>query len=103
MSHRILTNSYLNARNLAPPKEEVSIPGPEDVKHIVHRWKPFNLGEFTVDRLNSLYSVMLQMSVASRANGMGKDYSVTVPTGTNKEDLQQIIDDGIQICNRNYI
>ena len=34
---------------------------------------------------------------------MGEDYSVTVPIGTNKEDLQQIIDDGIQIRNRNYI
>ena len=34
---------------------------------------------------------------------MGEDYSMTVPAGTNKEDLQQIIDDGIQIRNRNYI
>ena len=37
------------------------------------------------------------------ANGVGEDYSVDVPAGTNKEDLQQIIDDGIQIRNRNYI
>ena len=41
--------------------------------------------------------------MAARANGVGEDYSMTVPAGTNKEDLQQIIDDGIQICNRNYI
>ena len=100
---RILTNSYLLARSPAPPKEEVSVPGLEDVKHIVHRWKPFNQGESAADRLNSLYPVMLRMPVAARANGVGKDYSVTVLVGTNKEDLQQIIDDGIQIRNRNYI
>ena len=41
--------------------------------------------------------------MAARANGVGEDYSMTVPAGTKKEDLQQIIDDGIQICNRNYI
>ena len=41
--------------------------------------------------------------MAARDNGMGEDYSVTIPTGTNKEDLQQIINDGIQIRNRNYI
>ena len=29
------------------------------------------------------------------ANGVGEDYSMTVPDGTNKEDLQQIIEDGI--------
>ena len=43
------------------------------------------------------------MPVAARANGVGEDYSVTVPVGTYKEDLQQIIDDGIQILNCNYI
>ena len=103
LPNRILTNCYLPARGQAPPKEEVSVPGLEDVKHIVHRWKPFNRGESTADRLNSLYSVMLRMPVDARANGVGKDYFMTVPTGTNKKDLQQIIDDGIQIRNRNYI
>ena len=46
---------------------------------------------------------MLQMPVAAQANGVGEDYSVTVPTDANKEDFYQIIDDGIQIHNRNYI
>ena len=41
--------------------------------------------------------------MAARANGVGEDYSVTVPVGSNKEDLQQIIEDVIQIRNRNYI
>ena len=43
------------------------------------------------------------MLVATRANGVGEDYSVIVLAGTNKEDLQQMIDDGIQIRNHNYI
>ena len=33
--------------------------------------------------------------MATRANGVGEDYSVTIPAGTNKENLKQIIDDGI--------
>ena len=100
---RIITNSYLFARGSTPPKEEVSALGLEDVKHIVRRWMPFNRSESATDRLNSLYPVMLRMPMVARANGVGKDYSVTVPAGTNKEDLQQIIDDWIQIRNRNYI
>ena len=100
---RIITNSYLPARGPAPLKEEVSASGLEDIKRIVRRWTPFNQGESTADRLNSLYPVMLRMPVATRANGVGEDYSVTVHAGTNKEDLQQIIEDRIQIRNRNYI
>ena len=100
---RILTNSYLSASGRAPPKEEVSVPRLEDVKHIVHRWELFNRGESLAYRLNSLYSMMLRMPVVARANSVGKDYSVTIPVGTNKEDLQQIIDDEIQIRNNNYI
>ena len=100
---RIITNFYLRALGPAPPKEEVSAPGLEYIKHIISRWTPFNRGESAADGLNSLYPVMLRMPVATRANGVGKNYSVTFPAGTNKEDLQQIIEDGIQIRNRNYI
>ena len=64
---------------------------------------PFNQGESAADRLNSLYPVMLRMPVAARANGVGEDYSVTIPAGTNKEDLKQIIEDEIHIRNLNYI
>ena len=84
---RILKNSYLPAPDPAPPKEEVSVLELENVKHIVHHWNPFNRGESATDHLNSLYPVMLQMLAAARANGVGEDYSVTIPTGTNKEDL----------------
>ena len=46
---------------------------------------------------------MLRMLVAARGMGLGKDYSVSVPIGTRKEDIQRIIDDGIQVRNRNYV
>ena len=100
---QIPMNSYLPVHSPTSPKEEVSVPGLEDVKYIVRHWKPFNRGESAADGLNSLYPMMLRMPMASRANCVGEDYFVTVPAGTNKEDLQQIIDDRIQIRNRNYI
>ena len=37
LPHQILMNSYLPARGPTPPKEEVSVPGLEDVKQIFHR------------------------------------------------------------------
>ena len=46
---------------------------------------------------------MLRMSVAARGMGLGEDYSVSVPTVTRKEDIQRIIDDEIQVRNRNYV
>ena len=39
---RILLNSYLPPRGPAPAMEEVVVPWPEDIKHIIHCWKPFN-------------------------------------------------------------
>ena len=55
------------------------------------------------DRLNNLYPHMLRMLVATRGMGLGEDYTVSVPAGTQKEDIQRIIDDGIQVLNRNYV
>ena len=50
LPNRIIMNSYLLARGPTPPKEEISAPGLEDVKHIVRRWMPFNRGESATDR-----------------------------------------------------
>ena len=55
----ILLNSYLPPRSPTPLMEEVVVPGPEGIKHIIHRWKPFNRGEYVVDRLDDLYPRML--------------------------------------------
>ena len=52
---RILLNSYLPPRGPAPTMEEVIAPGPDDVKLILHHWRPFKRGESTIDRLDILY------------------------------------------------
>ena len=51
---RILLNSYLPSRSSTPVMEEVAVLGPNDIKSILHRWKPFNWGESTADRLDDL-------------------------------------------------
>ena len=63
------------------------MPGPEDIKHIIHRWKPVNQGESAADHLDDLYPRMLRMLVAAWAGGLGEEYSVAVPAGIIKEDL----------------
>ena len=35
--------------------------------------------------------------------GLGEDYTMSVLVGTQREDIERIIDDGIQVCNRNYV
>ena len=100
---RILLNSYFPPRGPAPVMEEVTILGFEDIKRIIHRWKPFNWGESATDHLDNLYSRTLRMPVTSRAIGLGEGYSFAVPVSTVKEDIQQIVEDGMQIRNRNYV
>ena len=82
--------------------EGVSVPRPEGAHEIIHRWRPFNRGESSTGRLHKLYPVMLRMPVAVQAGGQGKEYSVSVPSGTIKEDLQQMIEDRMQVRNRNF-
>ena len=103
LPERIITNCYAPPRGPEPLRVEVSAPGANEVKYIMYRWEPFNRGEFAADWLNNLYPHMLQMSVAARGMGFGRDYMVSLPVGTRKEDIQQIIDDGIQVRNRNYV
>ena len=100
---QIITNHYAPPRGPEPPRVEVSALGADVVKYIMRRWEPFHRGESAVDRLNNLYPHMLRMPVASRGMGLGKDYSVSVPTRTRKEDIERIIDDGIEVRNRNYV
>ena len=84
---QILLNSYLPPRGPAPVMEEVAVPGPEDIKSTLDRWKPFNRGESATDRLDNLYSRTLRLPVKAREAGQGEEYSVTVPIGTLKEDI----------------
>ena len=78
LSDRILLNSYLPPRSPALGMEEVTVPGLEEIKHIIHRWKPFNRGESVADRLDDLYPRTLWMPVAARASGLGEEYFVAV-------------------------
>ena len=102
-SERIITSSYAPPHGPEPPRVEVSVPGSDEVKFIMRRWEPFHRGEAAADRMNNLYPHMLRMSVAAQGMGLGEDYSVNVPAGTRKEDMEWIIDDGIPVRNRNYV
>ena len=51
---QILLNSYLPPRGAAPVMKEVAVSGPNDIKSILHRWKPFNQSESIADRLDDL-------------------------------------------------
>ena len=82
--------------------EEVSVPGPEAAQEIIDCWMPFNRGESSTNRLHELYPMMLRMPIAVRAEGQGEECSVIVPAGTTKEDLQQMIEDRMQVRNRNF-
>ena len=84
---RILLNSYLPPRGPAPVMEEVAVPGPDDIKSILHRWKPFNRSESTTDRLDDLYPRTLRLPVRAREVGQGEKYPIVVPVGTIKEDI----------------
>ena len=82
--------------------DEVSVPGLEGAQEFIDRWRPFNPGESSVDRLHELYLVMLRMPVAVWERGQGEEYFFSVPAGNTKEDLQQMIKDGMQIRNHNF-
>ena len=83
--------------------EEVTVPGLEGDQEIVDRWRPFNRGESSTDRLHNMYSTMLRILVTIQVGGQGEEYNISVPCCTSKEDLQQMIEDGMQVRNRNLI
>ena len=60
------------------------------------------MGESSVDHLYELYPVLLRMPVAVRAEGRGEEYVVLVPASTSKEDLLQMVEDGLLVRNRNF-
>ena len=100
---RMLLYSYIPPQGPAPPMEEVSTPEPEGAQEIINHWKPFNMGESSTTHLEQLYPAMLQMSVEVRAEGMGEKYVVSIPTYDYKEDLKQVVEDGMLIRNRNFV
>ena len=83
--------------------EEVSALGPEGAQEIINRWKPFNRGESLATHLEQLYLAMLLMPVDVWAKGKGEKYVVSIPTYTYKDDLKQVVEDGMLIRNRNFV
>ena len=82
---------------------EVSAPGVEEVKDILRCWEPFHRGASAADRLDNLYPYIYRVSVLARGMGLHEDYSMTLLASTPKEDFLQIIDNGIQVQNRNFV
>ena len=103
LPERIITNCYVPPLGPKPLRGEVSASGANKVKYIMRHWEPFHRGEFAANWMNNLYPHMLRMPVAARGMGLGEDYSMSVPVGTQKEDIQLIINDGIQVLSRNYV
>ena len=100
---RILINSYLPPRGQASAMEEVTAPELDEIKSILHRWRPFNRGESPADRLDDLHSRMLRLPVRAREARQGEEYLIVVPVGTAKEDIYQIVKNEMQIRNRNFV
>ena len=82
---------------------EVSAPGVEEVKDILRRLEPFHRGASAADRLGNLYLHIYWVPVVARGMGLREDYTMILPASTPKEDFPHIIDDGIQIRNRNFV
>ena len=82
---------------------EISAPRVEEVKDILRRWEHFHRGAFATDRLDNLYPHIYRVPVAARGMGLREDYSVTLLASTPKEDFLQIIDNGIQVRNCNFV
>ena len=47
--------------------------------------------------MEQLYPALLRMSVAVRAEGKGEEYVISVPAYAYKEDLKQVVEDGMLI------
>ena len=100
---QVITHNYLPPRRPEPLRVEISAPDVKEVKDIMRRWEPFHREASAADRLDNLYPHIYRMSVAARGMGLLEDYSMTLPASTPKEDFLQIIDDGIQVRNRNFV
>ena len=83
--------------------EKVSALGPEGAQEIINRWKPFNRGDSPAAHMHQLYPALLRMPIVVRAEGKGEEYVVSVPTYACKDELKQVVKDGMLIRNLNFI
>ena len=101
--NQVITHRYIPPRGPEPPRIEISAPGEEEVRKILRCLEPFHRGESAATRLNDLYPAMYRVPVIARGMGLHETYTVPVPVSTHREDFLQIIDDGIQVRNRNFV
>ena len=52
--------------------------------------------------MHQLYPTLLWMAVVVRAEGRGEEYVVSVPAYACKDELKQVVEDGMLIRNRNF-
>ena len=83
--------------------EEVSVPGSEGAQKIINRWRLFNRGESPAAHMHQLYPALLWMPVAVRVEGRGEEYAISVPTYACKDELKQVVEDGMLIRSRNFV
>ena len=100
---QVITHSYIPLRGPKPPKIDILAPGEEEVRKILCCWETFHRGESAANRLNDLYPAMYRVPVTARGMGLHETYIVHVPDSTPKEDFLQIVDDGIQLRNSNFV
>ena len=53
--------------------------------------------------MHQLYPTLLRMPVAVRAEGRVEVYDVLVPAYACKDELKQVVEDGMLIRNRNFV
>ena len=82
---------------------KVLAPRAEEVKDILCRWEPFHREASASDQLGNLYPHIYRVPVVARGRGPREDYTMTLPASTPKEDFLKIIDNGIQVWNRNFV
>ena len=81
----------------------MSAPGTDEIKDLLHLWGPFHRGESAAFWMGNLYSCVYRLPVQARGIGLNEKYTETLPVTIRKEDVSRIIDDGIEVQNRNFI
>ena len=100
---RLLLNSYIPPQGQVPPIEEVLVLGSEGAQEIINRWRPFNRGKSPAAHMHQLYPTLRQMPVVVWAEGRGEEDAVSIPAYACKEELKQVVEDGMLIRNRNFV
>ena len=103
LSNQLLFNSYIPPQGHTLPMEEVSAPRPEGAQEIINHWNPFNRGESSASHMEQLYPALLRMPVAVLAEGKAEEYVVSVHAYACKEDLKQVVEDGMLIRGCNFV